>query len=294
MEPLGRGLHAKAAAEGLQAARRERAAIGQANVAGGADVGNGGKAPFVFRVTLVVGAGLGGHAREGVGIDVRGVGRHVRDAAAGEARGNAFGIKAQVAEGEKAAVALAEGGPPAAGELGESQVLKVAHDGAGEEALEELGLLGRAAAGLEGVAAHVLAAPGAALVGQHEAVMLDGLGHPAVGSGAKQARALATGAALQKHEQGQVAALVLGRADRAVEEVDALAVLQAVGCDLSGLGAAPVERDLDGVVLHVEAGQVVARELGHGFPSFVLAGDIMRRAPYLVGLAWLARLCACA
>ncbi len=165
VQALGRRLHAKTAAKNLQPAGRERASVGQADIACSADVGDGCEALLVLGVAFVVGAGLGGHAAKGVGVDLRGAGRDVRDAAASEARGNALGIKAQVAKGEEAAVALAERGPAAPAKLGEAQVLKVAHDGAGEEALEELRLLGRATATLEGTAAHALAAAGAALVG---------------------------------------------------------------------------------------------------------------------------------
>ena len=104
----------------------------------------------------------------------------------------------------------------------------------------------------------MLAAASAALVWQHHAEVLDGLGDPAVRGGREQTRALAARTALEEHEQGQVPTDVFWCADRAIEHVDALAGRQSVRGGSLGLGAAPVERDLHGVVLDVKAGQVVA------------------------------------
>ena len=171
----------------------------------------------------------------------------MRDAAAREARGDALRVEAEVGEREEAAIALAERGPGAAAELGEADVLEVTHDGSGEQSLEVIRL-----------GARVLAAASAALVWQHHAEVLDGLGDPAVRGGREQARALAARTALEEHEQGQVPADVFGCADRAVEHVDAFAGRQSVRGGSLGFGAAPVERDLHGVVLDVKAGQVVA------------------------------------
>ena len=182
----------------------------------------------------------------------------MRDAAAREARGDALRVEAEVGEREEAAIALAERGPGAAAELGDADVLEVTHDGSGEQSLEVIRLGARIPAARDGLGARVLAAASAALVWQHHAEVLDGLGDPAVRGGREQTRALAARTALEEHEQGQVPADVLGCADRAVEHVDALAGRQSVRGGSLGLGAAPVEWDLHGVVLDVKAGQVVA------------------------------------
>ena len=69
---------------------------------------------------------------------------------------------------------------------------------------------------------YAAAAPGTALVGQHDAEMLDGLLDPAVACGRQRTWALAAGAALQKEEEGQVVVDVVGGANHAVEKLDAL------------------------------------------------------------------------
>ena len=193
-------------------------------------------------------------------VHLAGAGGHVRNAAAGEACRHALGIKAQIGEGEEAAIALAERGPRPAAKLREAQVLEVADDRAGTEALEELCLIAAPAARGKRVAAHVAAAAGATLVGQDDAEVLHGLLNPAVGRGREKARPLAARAALEEDEQWQVAAHVLGRTDDAVEELDALARGQALGGSALGLGAAPVERHVDGVVLNMKTRQVIAGE----------------------------------
>lgn len=88
VQALRRGLHAKAATHQLQTPHRERRAIRQGHVACRKTVSHERHALLVLRVTLVVGAGLGGHARERVRIDLGGACRHMGDAAAGKARGN--------------------------------------------------------------------------------------------------------------------------------------------------------------------------------------------------------------
>ena len=80
---------------------------------------------------------------------------------------------------------------------------------------------------------------------------------------------------MEKDEQGKVVVFATRRAQDAVEQLDAL------GCagDRRGHGAAahggahgkqcrfetaPVEGDIDGMVLDIEAGDVIAGEFGHG------------------------------
>ena len=98
--------------------------------------------------------------------------------------------------------------------------------------------------------------------------MLDSLLDPSVTRGRERTRALAAGAALQKQEQRQVVVDAVGRANHAVEELDAL------GCAGDGrrhgaaahgaadgqqhrLQASPVQGDVDAVVLDIEAGDMV-------------------------------------
>ena len=80
---------------------------------------------------------------------------------------------------------------------------------------------------------YAAAAPGTSLVGQHDAEMLDGLLDPAIACGRQRTRALAAGAALQKEEERQVVVNAVGRANHAVEELDAF------GCTAMGAGIAP-------------------------------------------------------
>ena len=127
---------------------------------------------------------------------------------------------------------------------------------------------------------YVAAAPGTALVGQHDAEMLDGLLDPAIACGRQRTRALAAGAALQKQEQRQIVVDAVGRANHAVEELDAFgctgdgrrhcaAAHGTADGQKHGLQAAPVEGDVDAVVLDVEAGDVVRSDEGHVSLPFV-------------------------
>ena len=92
----------------------------------------------------------------------------------------------------------------------QAQVLKIAHDGAGEVTLEEVRLRAcgigagcrRALAQCGNRApVYAAAASGAALVGQDDAEVLDGFLDPAIAGGRQRTRAFAAGAALQKEEQ---------------------------------------------------------------------------------------------
>ena len=123
-------------------------------------------------------------------------------------------------------------------------------------------------------------ASGAALVGQHDAEMLDGLFDPAIACGRQRTRALATGATLQKEKERQVVVDAVGCANHAVEELDALG-RAGDGCRYSAaahgaadgqkhrLQAAPVEGDVDAVVLDIQAGDVVRSDEGHVSLPFV-------------------------
>ena len=164
-------------------------------------------------------------------VDLAGARRHVGDAAAGKARRHALGEERQIAQRQKAAVALAERDPRLAAKAHQAQVLKIAHDGAGEVALEEVRLragrigaccLGAIAQGGNRAPVHAATASGAALVGKDHAEVLDGLLDPAVACGRQRTRALAAGAALQKQEQRQIVVDAVGCANHAVEELDAL------------------------------------------------------------------------
>ena len=85
------------------------------------------------------------------------------------------------------------------------------------------------------------------------------------------------GAALQEDEERQVVVRVLGRGEHAVEEPERFRrAWDGVGKGAGAHGeahreerrleAAPIERHVDGVVLHIQAGYVIACELCHGAP----------------------------
>ena len=125
-------------------------------------------------------------------VDLAGARRHVRNAAAGKACRHALGEERQIAQRQKAAVALPQCDPGLAAKAHQAQVLKIAHDGAGEVTLEEVRLrAGRIGACRLGALAqcgnrapvYTATASGAALVGQHDAEMLDGLFDPAIARG---------------------------------------------------------------------------------------------------------------
>ena len=224
-------LHAKVAAHKLQAFHRHWRAVGQHGLLFFERIGKGRHALDVGGVAVVILLRLGSHAREGVRVDLAGARRDVRDTAAGKARRHALGEERQVAQRQKAAVALAERDPRLAAKAHQTQVLKIAYDGAGEVTLEEVCLRAcRVGAGGRRALAqsrdrapvHTAAAPRAALVGKDHAEMLDGFLDPSVARGRQRTRALAAGAALQKQEQRQVVVDAVGRADHAVEELDAL------------------------------------------------------------------------
>ena len=143
-------------------------------------------------VAVVILLRLGGHAREGVRVDLACARRYVGDAAAGKACRHALGEERQIAQRQKAAVALPECDPGLAAKAHQAQVLKIAHDGAGEVALEEVrlragrigaGCLGAIAQGGNRASVHAATASGAALVGQDHAEVLDGLLDPAIACG---------------------------------------------------------------------------------------------------------------
>ena len=161
-------------------------------------------------VAVIILLRLGGHTREGVRVDLAGARRDVGDATTGKARRHALGEERQIAQRQKAAVALAERDPGLTAKAHEAQVLKIAHDGAGEVALEEIRLracgigacrLGALAQCGNRAPVHAATASGAALVGKDHAEVLDGFLNPAIACGRQRTRALAAGAALQKQEQ---------------------------------------------------------------------------------------------
>ena len=132
------------------------------------------------------------------------------------------------------------------------------------------------------MAIHGRRASRTALVGKHNTEMLDSLGEPPVGLGVKHTRARAAGAALQVHDRGKVPADVLGKTNRAVKEADLLASKRGVRLEIGGCSAKPrrvgvvdpgkksrarappVERDIDGVVLGAQAGEIIRGEKSHG------------------------------
>ena len=98
--------------------------------------------------------------------------------------------------------------------------------------------------------------------------MFDGFLNPAIACGRQRTRTLAAGAALQKQEQWQIVVDAVGRANHAVEKLDALgsagdgrrhgtAAHGAADGQQHRLQAAPVKGDVDVVVLDIEAGDVV-------------------------------------
>ena len=133
---------------------------------------------------------------------------------------------------------------------------------------------------LDRASVHAATASGAALVGKDHAEVLDGLLDPAVACGRQRTWALAAGAALQKQEQRQIVVDAVGRANHAVEELDALG-RAGDGCRHGAaahgtadgqehrLQAAPVKGDVDAVVLDVKAGDVVRSDEGHAVLPFV-------------------------
>ena len=282
-------LHAKVAAHELQALDRHRRAVGQRGLLLLEGICQGRHALDVGGVAVVILLSLGRHTREGVRVDLAGTRRYVWNATAGKARRHALGEERQIAQRQKAAVALAECDPGLAAKAHQAQVLKVAHDGAGEVALEKIRLrAGRIGACRLGALAqcgnrapvYTAAAPGTALVGQDDAEVLDGLLDPAVACGRQRTRALAAGAALQKEEEWQIVVDTVGSANHAVEKLDAL------GCAGDGrrhgaaahgaaegqkhwLQAAPIQGDVDAVVLDIEAGDVVRSDEGHAVLPFV-------------------------
>ena len=127
---------------------------------------------------------------------------------------------------------------------------------------------------------YTVAAPRSALIGQDDAEVFDGFLDPTIARGRERTRALATGAALQKQEQRQVVVDTVGRANHAVEKLDALgrtgdgrrhgaAAHGAADGQKHWLKAAPVERDIDAVVLDIEAGDVVRSDEGHAVLPFI-------------------------
>ena len=282
-------LHAKIAAHELQTLDRHRRAVGQRGFLLLECIGKSRHALDIGGIAVVVLLRLGGHAREGVRVDLAGARRDVGDAAAGKARRHALGEERQVAQRQKAAVALAERDPRLAAKAHQTQVLKIAHDGAGEVTLEEVRLRARRvgagsrralAQSRDRAPVHTAAASRAALVGKDHAEMLDGFLDPTVTRGRQRTRALAAGAALQKQEQRQVVVDAVGRAGHAVEELDALgragdgcrhgaAAHGAADGQQHRLQAAPIERDVDAVVLDIEAGDVVRSDEGHAVLPFV-------------------------
>ncbi len=115
-------------------------------------------------------------------------------------------------------------------------------------------------------------------------------------------RGLAAGAALQKQEQRQIVVDAVGRANHAVEELDALgragdwcrhgaAAHGAADSQEHWLKAAPVEGDIDAVVLDIESGDVVRSDEGHvifrslrcfGLTNSTAAGEAMRKSATIV------------
>ena len=140
--------------------------------------------------------------------------------------------------------------------------------------------LGALAQGRDRASVNTAAASGATLVRQHDAEMLDGLLNPAVARGRQRTRAFATGAALQKQEQRQIVVDAVRCADHAVEKLNALgragdgrrhgaAAHGAADGQQHRLQAAPIQGDVDAVVLDIEAGDVVRSDEGHALLPFV-------------------------
>ena len=231
-------------------------------------VGDGGHALLVLWVALVELSRLAHHAREGMLVHFSGVGRHVRDAAGGEAGDYAGREQGQCGQGQEAAVALAHRHPLAATEFGQAQMFEVTHDGIGKELLQIVGLGSCAGRGIivvrggdagHDVRVHARGTAGAALVGQNHAEMLGGLFNPSIGGRAVQTRAGTAGTALQEDQQRQVVMHMFGRGDHAIEQFDGFPVERP-----PGLVAGPVERNIDGMVLYGQSGHVVFAQHCHG------------------------------
>ena len=213
------------------------------------------------------------------------------DATAHKRSGDAMGESAQVAQREEAAVALTQRDPADPAKLGQTKVLEITDNRVGEETLEVIRLKsGRIdAAGerlfaqlIHAMAVHSRRASRTTLVRKHDTEMLDRLGEPPVRMGVEHARARAAGAALKVHDRGKFPADVLGKTGRAVKETDLLARKRGVRLKASGFSAKPrgvgvvgpgkkrrarappVERDIDGVILDIQAGEVIRGEKSHG------------------------------
>ena len=111
MHALKARLHAKVAAHKLQTLHRHWRAVGQRGLLLLKRIGQGCHALDVGGVAVIILLRLGGHAREGVRVDLACARRHVGDSAAGKARRHALGEERQVAQRQKTAVALAERDP---------------------------------------------------------------------------------------------------------------------------------------------------------------------------------------
>ena len=262
MHPLETRLHAEIGAQRLEAFHGEPVAVGQPHILAGQPVGHGGHALHILRVTLVILPGLHRHARERVFVDLGGVGRHVRDAAGGEAGGHPLREQRQVGQGQEPAVALSERDPARAAELGAAQMFEVTDDGVGEETFEIRGLRFGAAGGQPRHRMRVDAVrpSGAALVGQYDAEVLDRLLDPPIAGRIQQPRPRASRPSLQEHQQRQIVMHVLGGGDHAVEQADRFAVES-----FARRVAGPVERHADRPVLDMQSGHVVLRQQRHRF-----------------------------
>ena len=262
VHPFEARLHAEVGAQGLESFHGKPVAVRQAHILRRQPVGHGGHTLHVLRIAVIVLAGLRGHARERVLVHLRGVGRHMRDAAGGEAGGHALREQREVGQGQESAVALAQCDPPRAGELGAAQVFEITDDRVGEEPLEIRGLHRGAAGGQtrHRMRVDAIGAPGATLVGQHHAEVFDRLRDPSVAGGVKRARARAAGATLQEHEQRQVIVHVFRRGDHTVEQADRFAVEP-----FTGRMAGPVERHADRPVLDMQTGHVILCQQRHRF-----------------------------
>ena len=94
---LKAGLHAKVAAQKLQALNGKRAAVRQRHIVALKNVRDGRHPLDVARVAAIVRFGFGLHAREGVGVDLGGGAGNVRDASAYKALLDRAGEQRQVA-----------------------------------------------------------------------------------------------------------------------------------------------------------------------------------------------------
>ena len=128
MNLLEARFHAESTAQGLYAFNGERVAIGQHHPAARSQVGNGGDALAIVRIAHVILHGFGFHAREGMRVYVIRIGRHMRNAAVGEARCQSLGEQRQIAQRQESTVALPEGDPLASAERGQTQMFEVTDD----------------------------------------------------------------------------------------------------------------------------------------------------------------------